>query len=298
MRHCIAALGIALILPAVFPSISRAQSGTPRAYGLTPVGATTVFVNLTGSTTETNTDSNLSLPNNEFVNRSAVATILYSFPLGERYGGLAMTGGQARVRSSGPSHDEETTGWVDPSITFHVNFFGGPALTRDQYASFIPETYSTFHLTINAPLGAYDRNSPLNSGANRWAISPLINYSITPDKGVSWIDLYAGAQIYTANDEYQGGKRLTQSPLVTLTAYYSHNIISTIWAGIGAYYRNGGGSSINGVSQDNALSVVRPSAAVSAKLGQFRFTLRFDSQASDSKTQSGLFMLQISSPPF
>ena len=145
---------------------------------------------------------------------------------------------------------------------------------------------------------AYDRNSTLNSGANRWTVSPLINYSITLDKGVSWIDLYAGGQFYFANDEYHGDNRLTQSRLVTLTTYYSHNITSTSWAGIGVYYRNGGESSINGVSQENSLSVVRPSAAISTKWGKFRFILRFDSQASDSNTKSGLIMLQISSPPF
>jgi hypothetical protein len=298
MKNPIAELCIALALLGVIPSITWAQSGTPRNYGLTPVGAATAFINLSGSGSETAEEAGLSLPNNLSVTRSGTATILYSFPLGPKYGGIAMTAGSATVKKSGPRGSAETTGFTDPSMTFHVNLFGGPALRRAQYASFVPVTYASFHLTVNAPLGSYDRNSTVNSGANRWTISPLVNYSITPDKGVSWIDLYGGEQFYTANDEYRGDGRLTQASLTTLTGYYTHNITSTMWAGGGIYYRNGGGTSINGVSNQDSLNTIRPSAAISEKWSGFRFTLRFDSPTSDPMTRSGVIAIQVSSPPF
>jgi hypothetical protein len=298
MTRPIARIAIALALLCALPAMTWAQSGTPRNYGLTPVDATTAFINLTGSGSETAADANLSLPSNLSINRSGTATILYSFPLGAVYGGVAITAGSATVTTRSGAGEAQTTGFTDPSMTFHVNLFGGPALRRDQYASFIPVTYATFHLTVNAPLGTYDRYASVNSGAHRWTISPLVNYSITTDRGVSWIDLYAGAQFYSANEEYRGDGRLTQAPLVTLTAYYSHNITSTAWAGIGVYYRNGGETSVNGVSRADSLNSIRPSVAISEKWGGFRFTLRFDSPTSDPMTRSGVVALQISSPPF
>jgi hypothetical protein len=36
----------------------------------------------------------------------------------------------------------------DPSLTFDINFFGAPAMTPEQFRSFVPVTYSGLHLTL------------------------------------------------------------------------------------------------------------------------------------------------------
>ena len=300
MMKRMAAAGIALALLALFPSIARAQSGAPRNYTLGPVGAPTVFVNLGAAASETTSGSDLGLPNNESLSRSGSATLLYGFPLAGRYGGVGFTAGRATVEATGPSGNARTSGWTDPAVTFHVNLFGGPALRREEFSKFVPVTYSSFHLTVNAPLGSYDRNAPVNAGSNRWTASPVINYSITPDSGASWIDLYAGGQFYSSNDEFRGDSKITQKPLGTFTAYYTRNLTETIWAGLGVYYRTGGETSINGLREHNARQGFRPSAVISGKLQKLRFTLRYDgtSPTPQSPTRSGLISLQINFPPF
>ena len=176
-------VGIALALLTFFPVMTvRAQSA--RDYLNTPVNAATMFVDLIGSNSETAAESDLPLPNTEAVGHHGAATFLWSFPLCDRYAGVGVTGSYARVKVTGPSGEISTSGFGDPSITFHANIFGSPALRRDQFAQAIPQTFSSFHLTVNAPLGSYDRSSPVNAGANRWAFYPLVNLSITPDKGV------------------------------------------------------------------------------------------------------------------
>jgi hypothetical protein len=298
MTSRMAAFGVALASLALVPAVARAQSGAPRNYQLGPVGVTTVFVNLVGTASDTAADTELGLPSNVALSRNGSVTVLRSFPLGEKYGGVAFTAARATVEptSGGP----QTSGFTDPAFTFHVNLFGGPALEREKFSTFVPVTYSSFHLTVNAPLGSYDRNAAVNTGANRWVVSPLINYSITPDKGASWIDLYAGGQFFSANNEYRGNNKLTQSPLGTFTVYYTRNIVGSIWAGLGAYYRTGGETSINGVSEHNALGGLRPSAVISGKLDKVRFTLRYDATTvtPESRTRSGLISLQINFPPF
>ena len=99
--------------------------------------------------------------------------------------------------------------------------------------SFAADEDSSFHLTVNAPLGSYDRNSSVNTGGNRWAFTPVVNLGITPDKGISWIDLYVGGRFVTDNNAFRGNNVLLQNPLGVLRAHYSHNIRKGMWAGIG-----------------------------------------------------------------
>jgi hypothetical protein len=143
----------------LFPTTARAQSAPARDYLNTPVNQARFFLDFVGSSGETAAESNLPLPDNESVSRLASSSILWSFPLGDRYGGVAVSGNYARVKFKGPNRSAETSGFGDPSITFHANIFGAPALTIDQFPHAIPQTYLSFHLTINAPLGSYDRNA-------------------------------------------------------------------------------------------------------------------------------------------
>jgi hypothetical protein len=173
-----------LALSMFLPLTARAQGAPAREYLNTPVNQARFFLDFVGSSGETAAESTLPLPDNESVSRLGSASLLYSFPLLDRYGGVALSGNYARVKFKGPNGSSETWGMGDPSITFHANIFGAPALTIDQFPHAIPQTYMSFHLTVNAPLGSYDRNSVVNAGANRWAFTPLLNLCITPDEGV------------------------------------------------------------------------------------------------------------------
>ena len=259
-----------------FSVSTTAQS--PRDYLNTPVNAALLQFDFLNTNTETASASDISLPNNLAVSRLGVATLLYSFPLGDRYGGVAVSGGYIKVKATGPAGQIETTGFTDPGITFHANFFGAPALRKDQFAQAIPQSYMSCHLTINVPLGSYDSNSAVNTGGNRWTFYPLVNLDITPDKGVSWIDLYAAGRFFTNNNAFQGNNRLSQNPLAVVSAFYSHDIGKRWYAGIGASYDNGGDTEINGTSQHNAANGFRPSLSISRArtLWKYRLTFRYE----------------------
>jgi len=232
---CIAAL---LVLS---PLVSVGQSAGPRDYLNTPVDATSFFIDLVGAKADTVNaglvdESGASLPNNEGTVRTGVVSLLYSFPLGTQYGGVALSGGRSNVEIQTPSGQLSATGFTDPGLTFHVNFFGAPALRIDQFRSVASQSFSSLHLTINAPLGSYDSNSLVNTGGNRWTFTPLLNLSLTHDEGVSWIDLYAGGRFYGNNNAYNGTNQLSQHPLGTLTVHYSHNFGEKMWFSIGMYY--------------------------------------------------------------
>jgi hypothetical protein len=269
-------LSIVVAFLTFFPVSTRAQS--PRDYLNTPVDAAILQVDFLNTNTETVSASDLPLPNNVALSRLGAATLLYSFPLAGRYGGVAVGGGYTKVKVSGPLGQTTTTGFTDPSLTFHANIFGAPALRKDQFAAAIPQSYMSVHLTVNAPLGSYDSDSGVNTGANRWSFYPLVNLDITPDKGVSWIDLYAAGRFFTNNTAYQGNNQLSQNPLGIVSAFYSHDIGKRWWAGFGASYDNGGDTSINGISQHNAANGFRPSMSISRArtLWKYRLTLKYE----------------------
>ena len=84
-----------------FSVSTRAQS--PRDYLNTPVNATTLQLDFLNTNTETAFASDLPLPNNLAVSRLGVATLLWSYPLGDRYGGVAVSGATSRSRPRGLS---------------------------------------------------------------------------------------------------------------------------------------------------------------------------------------------------
>jgi len=260
--------------------VTSAQGPAARDYLNTPVNQVRFFVDVLGTNVETAADSDIPLPNFETVTRNGFVSLVYSFPLANRYSGIQVSGGYARVHVNGPLGKVQTSGFTDPAITFHVNFFGSPAIRLEQAAETVPKTFSSFHLTVNPPLGSYDSTSAVNTGANRWAFTPVVNLSITPDKGVSWIDLYAGGRFVTNNSEFQGHNQLSQKPLGVLTAHYSHNIGKRMWAAIGVHYDNGGKSYVNHISQHDYANGFRPAVSISRPFGKIRVALRYENTAS------------------
>ena len=156
----------------------------------------------------------------------------------------------------------------------------------------------SFHLTVNAPLGSYNRNSSVNVGANRWAFTPLLNWDITPDKGVSWIDLYAGARFFTNNHSFQVNHTLSQDPLVTFAVHCSHNIGDQMYASIGLHYDIGGESYVDVIPQHDQANGFRPALSISRAIWKFRVTLRYENTASTPRAAptNALLSLRLSGP--
>jgi hypothetical protein len=291
-------LSIVVALITFFSLSMRAQS--PRDYLNTPVNAGVLQLDFLNSNTETASASDLPLPNNLAVSRLGSATLLWSFPLGDRYGGVAVTGAYSKVKVTGPLGQTETTGFTDPGFTFHANFFGAPALRKEEFARAIPQSYMSIHLTMNPPLGSYDSDSGVNTGANRWAFTPLMNLDITPDKGVSWIDLYASGRFFTDNNGFQGNNQLSQDPLGIVSLFYSHNLGKRMWAGFGASYDNGGETYINTISQHNAANGFRPGISISRArtIWKYRLTLKYELTGTTphASPTNSVFVLRLSGP--
>ena len=149
-----------------------------------------------------------------------------------------------------------------------MNIFGGPALTREEFQSFVPQTFSSFHLLVTTPLGTYNPTSPINPSANRWMVSPTVNFSYTPDEGWTWVETYVSGRFFTDNDNYRvnGAQTLSQKPILRLEEHVSRNVTDALWLSLDAFYNVGGETSIDGLGQDNMANTLRVGAGMGLRL--------------------------------
>jgi hypothetical protein len=289
---------IFVIFVAFFSAMTKAQSPGPRDFLNTPVNQTIAWVDYVATSAAT-VSVDLPLPNNESVGRVVAPTVLASFPFQNRYAGVSLTVPYSKVEVNGPTGTIETSGFNDPAFAVHANIFGLPALRRDRIADWDPHTFLTFHLTVNPPLGEYDRNAPVNTGANRWAFTPLLNLNIPVDKGKGWVEVYGWGRFFTNNDAFQGDNLLSQHPLGSVAAWYSHNLGKKMYVAVGGYYDYGGETFVNHIPQNDTANGFRGSAGISRKFGTFRVGLRYENTASkpNASPSSALLVLKVSFPP-
>jgi hypothetical protein len=109
---------------------------------------------------------------------------------------------------------------------------------REQFRSFVPQPFSSFHLFVGTPLGEYEPANPLNPSSNRWTIFSTVNYSYTPDQGWTWLETYLSAKLFTTNADYRlgGAPSLAQRPLFLVEGHASRNIILALWVSADAFY--------------------------------------------------------------
>ncbi len=152
-------------------------------------------------------------------------------------------------------------GYRFPSAGEHIRWAGAD---EEQFGSFVPQTYSSFHLLVATPLGKYEPENPLNPSANRWTFFPTVNYSYTPDEGWTWLETSLSTKVFTTNPDYRvaGASTLTQKPLFLVEGHASRNFLPALWVSADTYYSVGGETSIDGVSQNNAANTLRLGAGM------------------------------------
>lgn len=87
----------------------------------------------------------------------------------------------------------------------------------------------------------------MNLRSNRFTFRPLLNYSITPDEGRSWLDFYGSVFCFTDNEKYLGASVLSQRPLANLELHDSSLVYDRLWAGVGLIGTFGGEVLVNDV---------------------------------------------------
>jgi hypothetical protein len=236
-----------------------AAAGSARDYLNAPIDTWLTFYNVgyaTAVTPEDGMDLTSSIRSN-VLSQSIVITRTMDY--WGRTGGLSVILPYRYLNSSSDAFNASNHGISDVGFLWQMNIFGGPALTREQFQSFVPQTFASFHFAVSTPLGKYDPTNPLNPSANRWTLAPTVNYSYTPDQGWTWLEVYLSTAVFTNNGDFRvgGASSLTQKPLFRAEGHASRNLTPILWVSADGYYNVGGETSIDGAAQGNAADTLR-----------------------------------------
>jgi hypothetical protein len=253
----VAALFCGFATLTAFPG--TASAGSARDYLNAPIDTWLTFYNVgyaTSVTPEDGMDLTSSIRSN-VLSQSVVITRTMDY--WGRTGGLSVILPYRYLNSSSDAFNASNQGISDVGFLWQVNIFGGPALTREQFQSFVPQTFASFHFAVSTPLGKYDPTNPLNPSANRWTLAPTVNYSYTPDQGWTWLEVYLTAAVFTNNVDFRvgGASSLTQKPLFRVEGHASRNLTPVLWVSADAFYNVGGETSIDGAAQGNPADTLR-----------------------------------------
>ncbi len=248
--------------------LNDARAGSARDYLNAPVDTWLAIYNASYTsavTPEDGTDTVPGIRSNVFA-QSLVLTRIMDY--WGRTGGVSIVLPYAFLDTSAGPFRASANGASDIGFLWQMNIFGGPALTRAEFQSFIPQTFSSFHLLVTTPLGTYNPTSPINPSANRWMVSPTVNFSYTPDEGWTWVETYVSGRFFTDNDNYRvnGAQTLSQKPILRLEEHVSRNVTDALWLSLDAFYNVGGETSIDGLGQDNMANTLRIGAGMGLRL--------------------------------
>ena len=219
---CIAALlGITALTQAA------AQGRSARDYLNAPVDSWLTFSNSNYSTSvtpEDGADISSRIRSNVY-SQSVILTRVVGF--GGRTGGMSVIIPYVVANARTDGTHLSTNGLADFGAMWQMNIFGGPALKREQFRFFVPQTFSSFHFIVLAPTGKYDASNALNPSSNRLTFYPTVNFSWTPDKGWTWLEFYLSTKSFTTNRSFglAGTSSLAQDPLYLVELHASRNLV-------------------------------------------------------------------------
>ena len=225
-----------------------AQALEPRSYTNTPVGIN--FLLLGYGHTEGDVGFDESTPVKDARVRIDAGLLAYARSLdvwglsGKVLAVLPFAEASGSATVKGQGRDRDVFGLADPLLRISVNFFGAPALTLDEFATYRQDLIIGASLQVTAPLGQYDSSKLLNVGTNRWSVKPELG--VSKAWGPLTLELIPGITFFTNNNNFFGGKTLEQDPIYSLQGHLIYEFSPAFWAAFNSTYYVGGRTTVDG----------------------------------------------------
>ena len=240
----------------------------PRTYSRSPVGTQFVLLTYAYQTGDVLTD--LSLPLRDVQVKLGSASLAYrrTFGLGGRQASASFFLPYLKGNVKGTVFEERQqvtrSGLGDLRARFTMNLIGSPALSPSEFAKFKPRTVLGAGITVVAPTGQYDSRRLITLGSNRWSFKPEIGLS--KPVGRWTLEMAGGIWLFTANENFFGGSRRGQKPLLSFQGNVIYTLRRRMWVSANAAYYTGGQTIVNGVINADRLANSRVGATFSFPL--------------------------------
>jgi len=173
-----------------------------------------------------------------------------------------------------------------------INFFGAPALSAEEFASYKQETVLSLLVGVTAPTGDYESDRLLNMGTNRWNMRIGLPFMQTLGDWVpgeiTTLEILPSVWFYGDNDNSFGSK-LEQDPMYTLEAHLTRDITTSFFVSLDYFIQRVGDTYTDGEKTASA----HISDALGLTLGymlnaQTQFQLRYFTTLNPDPVESEL----------
>jgi hypothetical protein len=243
------AKALALGLLSAHASAALAQDIEPRAYSNAPVGVN--FLIAGGAYTRGGLSFDSALPITDENLRTSSAVVAYArvLDLWGMSGKVDVIAPYTWLSGSANYNAQPVQrvvdGLADPAFRLSINFYGAPALSLKEFASYEQDLIVGASLRVTAPIGQYDDTRIVNLGTNRWSFKPELG--VSKAAGPWTLELTLAMTLFTTNGDFYNGGTRSQEPLYSIQGHVIHAFRSGIWGSFDATYFAGGRTTVNGV---------------------------------------------------
>jgi len=228
---------------------AHGQALEPRSYTNTPVGINFLLLGYGHTQGDVGFDASVPITDARVRVDAGLAAYVRSLDVfglsGKVMAALPFAEASGSAKLKGQGRDRDVFGLADPLLRFSVNFFGAPALSLPEFASYRQDLIVGASLQVTVPLGQYDSSKLLNIGTNRWSIKPELG--VSKAWGPLTLELIPGVQLFTANNDFLNGKTLEEDPIYSLQGHLIYQFSEAFWMAFDSVYYVGGRTSVNGV---------------------------------------------------
>ncbi|MES2570933.1 MAG: transporter [Verrucomicrobiota bacterium] len=246
-------ISVVFVAITVVCSPIHAQDLEPRAYSNSPTGLSFAIGSYTFSKGSVPTDPALPIDNSSIETHTAVFALATTLNVFGKSAKLDMivpyTSLAAQGVVAGVYRERLVTDFGDPFLRFSINFYGAPALTMKEFASYKQDWIIGASLRVGVPLGHYDEDKLINLGSNRWSFRPEVG--VSKAFGRWTVELAPGVAFYTDNGDFFGGKTRKQAPLFGVQSSVTYSVLPGLWLSFSGSYFAGGRTTVDGIENDN-----------------------------------------------
>jgi hypothetical protein len=249
---------------------ARGQELEPRAYSPSPTGANFILVAYGRTAGDVVFDPSVPITNVSATVNAATAFYGRTFSLFGRSASAAVQLPYAWGEVEGDVFEARRkvhrSGLADARFRVTANLVGGPALGPREFAQRTPRTTLGASLVLVAPTGQYGSSRLVNIGTNRWIFKPELGLS--KPAGRWFVDVYAGAWLFTDNPDFFGGTHRAQDPLLTFQTHASYTLRPRLWVAANATFYTGGRTTVDGVEKADLQRNSRYGATLAVPIGR------------------------------
>jgi len=273
----------------------HAQSLEPRSYSNSPVGLNFLIAGYAYSDGKLPFDPALPVADAQFhtnngilgyvrtldvLGKSAKVDVIVPY---SAFSAHALVAGQLRHR--------DVSGFADPLFRLSVNFYGAPALSPKDFASYRQDLIIGASLQVSTPLGQYDDTKLLNLGNNRWSFKSELG--ISKAWGPWILEFAPGATFYTDDTDFNRGQTFSQAPFYSMQAHVVYSFQSGVWLAVDGTWFSGGRVSVNGVTQNNLQTNTRAGVTLALPVDRHNSAKLYGSTGTSSRTGSGFSAIGV-----